>query len=154
MMSRDRRGMAVLVDALLFLTVLSVLSVFLMAPSGTVGLEENDYMVRSFHSVMLAGEVPGDDGSALSRLSLASYMVLIALDHSITPEELSRVGMGVNGTLAELKDMGQAAWWVLSCDGQEFVFGRPCNDTTASLFADRRDLSDDGSLFCMLIVVA
>jgi len=153
-MSKDRRGLAVLVDALLFLTVLSVLCALLTVPNGTVGTEEKDDLVRSFHSVMLVGEVPGDDGSALSRLSLVSFITVIAQDHTITLTELNRVGAAVNGTLAELRDMGQAAWWVLSVDGQEFVFGARCNDTSVSQFADRRTLSADGSLFCMMVVAA
>ncbi|MCG7844153.1 MAG: hypothetical protein MIO90_01825, partial [Methanomassiliicoccales archaeon] len=102
-MSKDRRGMAVLVDALLFLTALSVLSAFIMVPSGAVVQNEQDDMVRSFHSVMLAGEVPGDDGSALSRLSLASFLVMVSQDHLLALSELSRIGSAVNGTLVELE---------------------------------------------------
>lgn len=154
MMSRDRRGLAVLVDALLFLAVLSALSFFLMVPHGIAGTEEEDVPIRSFHSVMLAGEVPGDDGSALSRLSLTSFIAVMARDHHLTPEELGRVGAAVNGTLAELEAMGHSAWWELSLDGKEFIFGRPCDDPSASIFADRRALSVDGSLFVTLMVAA
>jgi len=153
-MNRDRRGLAVLVDALLFLAALSALSFFLMVPLGTAGPEEGRVMIRSFHSVMLAGEVPGDDGSALSRLPLKSFIAVMAQDRSITPAELGRVGTAVNGTLAELDAMGHSAWWVLSLDREEFIFGRPCIDPGVSIFADRRGLSGDGFLFVTLMVAA
>jgi hypothetical protein len=151
-MSKDRRGMAVLLDALIFLTALSVLSAFIMVPSGTVVQEERDDMVRSFHSVMLAGEVPGDDGSALSRLSLAAFLVMVSQDHILALPELGRIGSAVNGTLAELEDMGHNAWWVLSFDGEEHVFGRPCDEAVVSLFVDHRELRDDGLLSCSLMI--
>jgi hypothetical protein len=153
-MSKDRRGMAVLVDALLFLTVLSMLSAFLLVPSGMAEPEVRDDMVRSFHSVMLAGEVPGGDGSALSCLSLASFLAVVAQDHAVTSAELSRIGSAVNGTLAELENMNQKAFWVLSIDGKEHVFGGQSNETNASRYADRRPLSDDSSLFCTLMIAA
>lgn len=151
-MSRDRRGLAVLVDALIFLTVLSVLSAFLLVPSATSELGEKDHLVRSFHSVMLGGEVPGDDGSALSRLSLSSFLAVAAQDRVISSIELGRIGSAVSGALTELKNMGQRAWWVLSLDGEEMEFGDVCDDTSASLYADRRNLSADGTLFCLLVI--
>lgn len=151
-MSRDHKGMAVLVDALIFLTVLSVLSAFLLIPGVSSEPEEKGDLVRSFHSVMLSGEVPGDDGSVLSRLSLSSFLAVAAQDGTISGIELDRIRTAVNGTLVELKNMGEIAWWVLSLDGEELEVGETVNDMTASLYADRRELSADGILFCLLVI--
>ncbi len=154
-MSRDRRGMAVLLDALLFLMVLSTLSALLMMPGSAPSVFDHGDMARSFHSVMLSGEVPGEDDSALSRVSLGAFLVIVAQSPSgLSSRELQRIGSAVNGTLMELSGMGNNACWVLGINGEEHIFGRPFLNETISQFADRRVLSDDEMLYCILMIAA
>ncbi|TFG55985.1 MAG: hypothetical protein E4H30_05745, partial [Methanomassiliicoccus sp.] len=98
--SRDQKGMAVLMDAMLFLVVLSVLSAFLLMPGNDVSSERADETARTFHSVMLAGEIPYDDGSALSQASLEMYLIMISQDASFPSSfTLEIIGSAVNDTL-------------------------------------------------------
>jgi hypothetical protein len=153
-MRRDRRGMAVLVDALLFLTVLTLTGAFLMVPEDHTETDGTGGTISTFHAVMLRGEVPGGDGSALSRTSLQDHLVLLSQAHEgVSIDEMGRIGQAVNGTLREMGSMGLDAWWVLSIDGTEHVFGRPYQDDDVSIHADRRELAD-GGVICTLFVIA
>ena len=152
-MRRDRRGMAVLVDALLFLIVLTLMGAFLMVPENDPETDGTGERISAFHSVMLGGEVPGGDGSALSRTSLEDHLVLLSKNpEGVSSNELGRVGEAVNGTLGEMGSMGWDAWWVLSIDGTEHVFGRPHQGQDVSVHADRRELAD-GEVICTLFAI-
>lgn len=155
MMSRDRRGLAVLMDAMLFLVVLTVLSASIIMPGTSVNDEGRSEMAKSFHTVMLGGEVPGGDGSAMSRTSLSAYIILTSQDGpEPTAEELERIGMAVNRTIQEIESMGQTAWWTLVIDEEKYVFGQRCEGDGTSLYVDRRVLNDDSSVLCFLTIAA
>lgn len=152
-MRRDRRGMAVMVDAILFLTVLTLMGAFLMVPENDPETDDIGETISAFHTVMLRGEVPGGDGSAISRTSLQDHLVLLSQDREgASIHEMERVGQAVNGTLLEMGSMGLDAWWILSIDGAEHVFGRPHQDADVSIHADRRELAD-GRVMCTLFVI-
>jgi len=152
-MRRDRRGMAVLVDALLFLTVLTLMGAFLMVPENTSETDDTGERVGAFHEVMLGGEVPGGDGSALSRTSLEDHLVLLSQDHEgPSSYEMGRVEQAVNGTLREMGSMGWDAWCVLIIDWTDHVFGRQYPGQDVSVHADRRELADS-AVICTLFAI-
>ena len=155
MISRDQKGMAVLMDAMLFLVVLSVLSAFLLMPGNDVSSERADETARTFHSVMLAGEIPYDDGSALSQASLEMYLIMISQDASFPSSfTLEIIGSAVNDTLFEIKNMGMKAWWVLTVGGDDMIFGTPYGDGSLSLFTDLRTLSTEGKVVTCMLTIA
>jgi len=152
-MSKDRRGLAVLMDAMLFLVVLTVLCACLMMPIASVNDEGPAISVKDYHSVMLGGEVPGGDGSAMSQISLSSFAIMVAQDGAqLSAFENERIGMAVNGALQEMGNMGLSSWWTLSVDGEEHVFGQKDANGAGSLFVDRRVLSVDPCIICTLAV--
>ncbi|HUT26508.1 MAG TPA: hypothetical protein VMW85_00465 [Methanomassiliicoccales archaeon] len=153
--SRDQRGMAVLMDAMLFLVVLSVLSAFLLMPGNDVSSERTNETARTFHSVMLAGEIPYNDGSALSQTSLEMYLIMISHDASFPSSfTLEIIESAVNDTLLEIKNMGMKAWWVLTVGGEDLIFGTPFDDGSLSLFTDLRSLSTEGTVVSCSLTIA
>jgi hypothetical protein len=150
-MSKDRKGLAVLMDAMLFLMVLTVLCACLMMPMASIKDEGPAISVKDYHSVMLGGEVPGGDGSAMSQTSLSSFIIMIAKDGAqLSAFEMERLEMAVNGTLQEMENMGLSTWWTLSVDGEEHVFGQKDSSGAAYLYADRQVLSEDPCIICTL----
>lgn len=152
MIRRDRRGMAVLLDAMIFLAVLTLVGAFLMVPGDDIDGDAHATDIRAFHSVMLGGEMPDGDGSALSRTSLEGYIVLLSRNGgAITPAGMARISLAVNGTLSEMSSMGMQAWWVLTMDGEEHMFGHRHQADDVSVHADRREVTD--SAVCVLYAV-
>ena len=141
-----------LLDAMIFLAVLTLVGAFLMVPGGDVDEDAPATDVRAFHSVMLGGEMPEGDGSALSRTSLEGYIVLLSRNGgAITPAGIARISSVVNGTLSEMASMGMQAWWVLTMDGVEHVFGHGHQGDDVSVHADRREIADSAT--CVLYAV-
>jgi hypothetical protein len=101
---------------------------------------------------MLGGEVPGGDGSAMSQTSLSSFIIMTAQDDDLSVFEMERLGMAVNGTLQEIENMGLSSWWTLSVDGEEHVFGQQDQSGAASIYVDRRVLSEEPRIVCTLTV--
>lgn len=152
MMSKDRRGLAVLMDAMLFLVVLTVLCACLLMPNASLKEDWQVIPIKDYHTVMLGGEVPGGDGSAMSQTSLSSFIIMTAQDGDLSALEMERLGMAVNGTLHEIENMGLSSWWTLSVDGEEHVFGQQDSSETASIYVDRRVLSEEPHIVCTLTV--
>jgi hypothetical protein len=147
---KEERGLALMVDALIFLTVLSVLSTLIMFPSPQTSSDPHQEMVTAFHCVMLRGEMPQGDGGALSRLSLADHLLLLSHDPSqLTPQGLERLDLAVNSTLMELEGMGLTAWWTLTVEEDVFVFGMDRDIASSSIYVHQRSFGE-GRVTCAL----
>ena len=154
MMARDERGLALLFDALVFLTVLSMISALLLTPSPYTSSDPHQEMVSAFHRVMLSGEMPEGDGSALSRVSLADYLLLLSRDPSLlTPQVIQRVGLAVNGTLGELDGLGERAWWTLTVGEEVLIFGKEQLERSTSIYVHERSFGE-GRVTCALSMTA
>ena len=147
-MGKDRRGMAVLVDALLFLAALSVISALMLVPPPADGVDGRQEMLGSYHSVMLAGETTGL-GGVLSQSDLASFIILAAADGSLNEEEIGHLQEASAGTLRELGGMGHKVWWCVWVGGLEQCFGLPGHDFQ-NVYSDRRCLGDGAA--CALCI--
>lgn len=119
--SRDRRGLAVLVDALMFLAALTLVSALLVFPQQTPAQDEGNVPLSLFHQVMMGSDV-SDEGSALSQVSLSCFLVMVVQDGRMDDAEKTMLERACHGTLEELDDRG-AAWWTLVLNGQEHTFG-------------------------------
>ncbi len=135
--SRDRRGMAVLVDALLFLAALTLVSALLVFPQQAPGQDEGNVPLSQFHQVMLGSEV-SDEGSALSQVSMSCFLVLVAQDGSVDDAEKAVLEQACQGTLEELDGRG-AAWWTLVVNGRSYQFGT-VPPLSGNVLADTWDL--------------
>lgn len=135
--SRDRRGMAVLVDALLFMAALTLISALLVFPQQTPAQDEGNVPLSQFHQVMLGSDV-SDEGSALSQVSMSSFLVLVAHDGRVDDPEKAMLEQACQGTLDELGDRG-AAWWTLVVNGQAYQFGT-VPPLSGNVLADTWDL--------------
>ncbi len=135
--SRDRRGMAVLVDALLFLAALTLVSALLVFPQQAPGQDEGNVPLSQFHQVMLGSEV-SDEGSALSQVSMSCFLVLVAQDGRVDDAEKAVLEQACQGTLEELDSRG-AAWWTLVVNGRSYQFGT-VPPLSGNVLADTWDL--------------
>lgn len=149
---KDRRGMAVLLDAFLFLLAMSLLTVMVLDVP-TSGVEDDrGEVLRSYHSVMLAGEMPIEGGSALSALSLAEYLVALSMSEGpLADGPIALINRAVAGTLLELTAIDERAWWELEVDGRTYVFGADVQGEVGDVHADRRELGD-GKVICTLLL--
>ena len=142
-----------LLDAMIFLVVLTLIGAFLMIPADNTDGDESVKDVRAFHSVMLGGEMPDGDGSALSRTSLEGYIVLLSRNGgAITTAGMARISAAVNGTLSEMSSMGMQSWWVLTIYDVEHVFGHGHQGDDVPVHADRREITD-GAVCALYAVV-
>jgi len=139
---KDRKGLAVLVDALIFLVALTLLSaVLLTAPINDQVGDGTD--LRSYHSVMLSGEMPGNDDSSMSALTLADYLMMLALGgRPLNEGQLELIGEAVNGTIAELQRAAGTAWLVIEIGQTVLEFGSAPSEMNGDVHADRRELGD------------
>jgi len=138
MVIKDEHGMAVLVDAVLFLAALSVISALMCVPHPAEEADETQAMVESFHAVMLVGETSGN-GSALSQTDLASFLVLAAMDGVMSEEEVTHLDQASSGTLREANGIWRKVWWVVCIGDEERLFGQSC-DGREDVYADQRSL--------------
>jgi len=150
---RDRRGMAVLVDALIFMVVLTLLIAVVYSASPKKISEDRTEMLRSYHSVMLAGELPAGDGSSMSIVTLAEY--LIALSMTGAPEEgqVLLIEKMVNGTIAELETTSGDTWLVIDLGSVVLHFGSHPSDGVGDVYADRRELGDGSVISTLFLTV-
>ncbi len=146
---KDRHGMAMVVDALIFLVVLTLLVAILhIAPYH----EDEDRMelLRSYHAVMLSGELPGEDGSSLSSATLSDYLIALSLNGTPSQEQVLLIERMVNGTIAELGTERSGAWLVIELGATELRFGSEPPEG-GEVYADRRELGD-GSVVSTLFL--
>jgi hypothetical protein len=134
--------MAVLVDALIFLVAMTLLIAVVHASSVDLDGDDGSKMLRSYHSVMLSGQMPGEDGSSMSSASLSDYLIALSLSGAPDEIQVHRIEKMVNGTLAELEAVHQGAWLVIELGPTELHFGSPAPEAAGDVHADRRELGD------------
>lgn len=150
---KDRRGMAVLVDALIFLAVLTVLVAVIHSSSDEVPSDDRTEMLRSYHSVMLSGELPGNDGSSISSATLGDYLIALGINGAPGEEQVDTIEGMVNGTIAELEKIDGRAWLIIEMGSITLRFGSVDIRGDGDVFADRRELGD-GSVVSTLYLSA
>ena len=120
-MSRDLRGMAVLVDSLLFLAALSVVSAILLGAGSADDGTGAEASLASYHKVMLGAEI-ADQGSVTAQVTLSSFLVMAAQDGALSEGEMEMLRSASSATLMEMGHMG-TVWWEVSLNGDTYVFG-------------------------------
>lgn len=138
---KDRRGMAMLVDAMIFLVALIVLGAVLSSSQTSDGPDESVETLRSYHSVMLSAQLPGGDGSSMSAATLGDYLIALSICGTLENEQVLLVERMVNGTLAELLAQEGRAWLIIEVGSTELHFGSEPVDA-GEVQADRRELGD------------
>lgn len=147
---KDHRGMAVIVDAMIFLVALTMLSAFVLSAPSHEEQDDRLELLRSYHTVMLSGELPGEDGSSMSAATLNDYLLLLSIGGPPSEQQVALIGSLVNGTLAELENAGGASWLVIELGTAELLFGSEPRQG-GEVFADRRELGD-GSVISTLFL--
>lgn len=150
---KDRRGMAVLVDALIFLVALTMLVAVIHSASEDGTSDDRTEMLRSYHSVMLSGELPGKDGSSMSSATLGDYLIALAISGAPDEEQVETIEGMVNGTIAELERADGRTWLVIELGPVTLHFGSVAAEENGDLHADRRELGD-GSVVSTLYLSA
>lgn len=139
---KDRKGMAVLVDALIFLVAITLLSAVVLSTSHGVPDDDTMEVLRSYHSVMLSGEMPRGQGSSLSAVTLADYLMVLAIGGLPNDEQSHLIGDMVNGTLVEMDKVSGDAWLIIEIGQTTLRFGSGPSGTNDGVYADRRELGD------------
>jgi len=142
--------MAVLVDALIFLVALTLLGAMINAASSNGVADHSPETLRSYHSVMLYGQLPGEEGSSMSAATLGDYLIALSLRSTLEQEQLLLIEGMVNGTLAELTGLGARAWLEIEISTFQLHFG-PGPPEGGDVHADRRELGD-GSVVSTLFL--
>jgi len=145
----DDKGMAVIMDALIFLVVLVLICAMITTSVPLEGEGSEDGTVRSFHTVMLEGEMYCDDGSALSHTTISEYLRLsLGAGQGMDDATRSILDAAISPGLSELSGMGWRAWWTVTVDGMETTFGQIYHCDT--IYADQRSLGN--GLTCTLFI--
>ncbi len=147
---KDRRGMAVLVDALIFLVALTILmaAIQVNAPHGDA--DGPARMLGSYHAVMLSGELPVKDEGSMSAATLSEYLIALSFNGAPGEDQMLLIESMVNGTIAELEMMEGRSWLIIAFGDNQLLFG-PGPPGDGDVHADRRDLGD-GSVVSTLYV--
>ncbi|HIH76233.1 MAG TPA: hypothetical protein HA343_02815 [Methanomassiliicoccales archaeon] len=148
---KDRQGMAVLVDALVFLVVLTILVGAIYSTSDDGPKDDRAELLRSYHSVMLSGELPGEGGSSMSTATLADYLIALSLVGTPDEEQADVVEDMVNGTIAEMEGTEGRTWLIIELGSATFQFGSMPPEEGGNVYADRRELGD-GSVVSTLFL--
>ncbi len=148
---KDRRGMAVLVDALIFLVALTMLVAVIHSASDNGPSDDKTGTLRSYHSVMLSGELPGEGGSSMSSATLGDYLIALSISDAPNEEEVETIERMVNGTIAELERTEGRTWLVIELGAMTFHFGSVPLEEGGDVYADRRELGD-GSVVSTLFL--
>jgi len=149
---KDRQGMALLVDALIFLVAMTLLMAMVHASSSDLDRDEGAEMLRSYHSVMLSGQLPGEDGSSMSSATLSDYLIALSLSGAPDEMQVHLIEKMVNGTLAELEAIHDRAWLVIELGPTALHFGSPTPETDRDVHADRRELGDSSVASTLFII--
>lgn len=149
---KDRHGMALLVDALIFLVALTLLMAVVHAPSSDPDRDEGAEMLSSYHSVMLSGQLSGEDGSSMSSATLSDYLIALSLSGAPDEIQVHIIEKMVNGTLAELEAIHDRAWLVIELGPTVLPFGSPAPETDRDVQADRRELGDSSVASTLFII--
>ena len=139
---KDRKGMAVLVDALIFLVALTLLSALVLSTSQRAPSDDTVEVLRSYHSVMLSGEMPWEQGGSMSAVTLADYLMVLAIGGLHDDGQTHLIGEMVNGTIAELDAISGNAWLTIEIGQTTLRFGSEPSGTNGAVYADRRELGD------------
>lgn len=146
---KDRRGMAVLVDALIFLVVLTLLFAILRADPPKDGHDDRNDLIVSYHVAMLSGELAVDDGS-LSSATLADYLIAISLLGAPSEEQVLQIERMVEGTIAELSTIMGRTWLVIEMGAIELRFGsEPLMG--GDVYANRQELGDGSAVSTLFV---
>jgi len=140
-LKKDRRGMAVLVDALIFLVALTLLTAMIFS-STDQRADEGPEMLGLYHSAMLSGQLPGEGGSAISSATLADLLIALSLSGAPDQDEVALIEEMVKGTIAELGQLYERAWAVIEIGPTELLFGSPPSEAAGDVHADRREMGD------------
>lgn len=139
---KDRRGMAVLVDALIFLVALTLLVAAIYSVSSDDPSDDRADMLSSYHSVMLSGQLPGGEGSSMSTATLADYLIAISHAGAMVEEQVNLVKAMVNGTLTELERTEGRTWLIIDLGYAQLQFGSSPPQEIDDVYADRQELGD------------
>lgn len=147
----DRRGMALLVDALIFLVVLMLTSAVIHASASHDDADDRGELLRSYHTVMLSAELPDGDGSSMSAVTLSDYIIALSLSDTLDEQNARRIEKMVNGTIAELLTFNGRAWLVIEIGPTVLNFGSTPPGAGSDVHADRRDLGDGSAASTLFI---
>ncbi|MHC1680498.1 MAG: hypothetical protein AB9860_04510 [Methanomassiliicoccales archaeon] len=150
---RDRRGMAVLVDALIFLVALTILVAVTYSASDHGPSDDRAELLSSYHSVMLSAELPGGDGSSMSTATLGDFLIALSLGGAPDEVQVGLVENMVKGTIAELEITEGRTWLMIELGSTTLQFGSVPPGEGGDLYADRRELGD-GSVVSTLYLSA
>ena len=145
--------MAVLVDALIFLVVLTLLIAVIYSASPGKMSEDRTEMLRSYHSVMLAGEVSANEGSSMSVVTLAEYLIALSIIGAPEEEQVLLIEKMVNGTITELEMTFGNTWLVIDLGSAVLHFGSDPSAEVGDVYADRRELGDGSVVSTMFLTV-
>ncbi|MHC1709625.1 MAG: hypothetical protein AB9819_04385 [Methanomassiliicoccales archaeon] len=148
---RDHRGMAVLVDALIFLVVLTVLVGAIYSASDNGPDDDRAELLRAYHSVMLSGELPGEDGSSMSTATLDEYLIALSLFGAPDEAQVGIIEDMVNGTISELERTGGRAWLVIELEHVKLQFGSIPSVDGGNVYADRRELGGGSAVSTLFL---
>lgn len=137
---KDHQGMAVLVDALIFLVALSILVAVVHSTTDKGTSDDRTGLLRSYHSVMLSAELPGEDGSSMSSATLGDYLIALSISGAPDEEQVERIEGMVNGTITELERTEGRTWLVIELGTLTFHFGSVYLEEGGDVYADRREL--------------
>jgi len=152
-MRKDRRGMAVMVDAMIFLVALTILSAAIVSVPQLGPSDDRGEILRSYHAVMLAGEIPGNGSGSMAAASLADYLMAVALGARAPNEgQIDLIRGMVNGTIVELERSAGTAWLVIEVGQSTLLFGTLPLENGRDVYADRRELGD-GTVSSTLFLV-
>jgi hypothetical protein len=134
--------MAVLVDAMIFLVALTLLSALVHSTSQSVPSDDTVEVLRSYHSVMLSGDMPCEQGGSMFAVTLADYLMVLAMGGPPNAEQTHLIGEMVNGTIAELDMISGDAWLIIEIGPTSLRFGSEPSGNSDDVYADRRELGD------------
>lgn len=150
-LKRDRRGMAVLVDAMIFLVALTLLTAMIFSSTGQ-SADEGPEVLGQYHSAMLSGQLPGEGGSSMSSATLADFLIAISISGTPNEDQLLLIEEMVKGTISELGQLHERAWVVIELGPSELLFGSPPSDTADDVHADRRELGDGRAASTLFLI--
>lgn len=138
----DRMGMAVLMDALIFMLALMVLTTMLIGAQQTPQDDNRAELLRSYHSVLLSSEISPQGNDSSNRVTLADYLVALSLTRThLDVDDLKAITLAVKGTLLEVSHEGSASWLIVEVSGEVLTIG-DAGPGKGEVFADRRELGD------------
>ncbi|KAF5056800.1 hypothetical protein DSECCO2_363490 [anaerobic digester metagenome] len=145
-LKRDHHGMALLVDALMFLVVLIILSAVISTSAPDHDPDDGSDLLRPYHTVMLTSELLDGNGSSMSAATLSEYLIALSLSGVVDERDVRRIGNMVKGTIAELEFLYGKAWLVIEIGPKVLNFGSVPPDDGSDVHADRRELGDGSTV--------